>query len=79
MSARRASKSLLERGVTNPTVIAGHSRLKDGVASASLCPAIHVLALRKKDVDARHKAGHDEWRDLTLLTARHYVKDQHRR
>src|SRR5690349_15640035 len=25
-------------------VMAGHSRLKDGVAYASLCPAIHVLA-----------------------------------
>jgi len=22
-------------------------------------PAIHVLSFRKKDVDARHKAGHD--------------------
>jgi len=27
---------------------------------AGLVPAIHVLALRKKDVDARHKAGHDD-------------------
>ncbi len=26
---------------------------------AGLVPAIHVLAI-KKDVDARHKAGHDE-------------------
>jgi hypothetical protein len=25
------------------TVIAGHSRPKDGVASARLCPAIHLL------------------------------------
>src|SRR5882724_10079050 len=42
--------------------MAGHSRLKDGVASARLCPAIHVLLepVRKKVVDARHKAGHDE-------------------
>jgi hypothetical protein len=24
--------------------MAGHSRLKDGVASARLCPTIHVLA-----------------------------------
>jgi hypothetical protein len=24
-------------------VMAGHSRLKDGVASARLCPAIHVF------------------------------------
>jgi hypothetical protein len=27
---------------------------------AGLVPAIHVLAAEKKDVDARHKAGHDE-------------------
>jgi hypothetical protein len=28
---------------------------------AGLVPAIHVLLLRpQKDVDARHKAGHDE-------------------
>jgi hypothetical protein len=41
--------------------MAGHTRLKDGVASACLCPAIHVLtSIRdKKDVDAQHKAGHD--------------------
>ena len=30
-----------------PVVMAGHSRLKDGVASARLCPAIHAfLTLR---------------------------------
>jgi hypothetical protein len=30
---------------------------------AGLVPAIHVLlaGARKKDVDARHKAGHDEF------------------
>jgi hypothetical protein len=27
---------------------------------AGLVPAIHVLLSRRKDVDARHKAGHDE-------------------
>jgi hypothetical protein len=27
---------------------------------AGLVPAIHVFLLQKKDVDARHKAGHDE-------------------
>jgi hypothetical protein len=26
---------------------------------AGLVPAIHVLPDKKKDVDARHKAGHD--------------------
>jgi hypothetical protein len=41
--------------------MAGHSRPKDGVASARLCPAIHVFRRRqKKDVDARDKPGHDE-------------------
>jgi hypothetical protein len=39
--------------------MAGHSRLKDGVASLAYVPAIHALAT-KKGVDARHKAGHDE-------------------
>jgi hypothetical protein len=38
--------------------MAGLSRSKSGVASARLCPAIHVfLASGGKDVDARHKAG----------------------
>jgi hypothetical protein len=41
-------------------VMAGHSRLKDGVASACLCPAIHVFPAEGQDVDARHKAGHDD-------------------
>jgi hypothetical protein len=27
---------------------------------AGLVPAIHVLDKQKKDVDARHKAGHDD-------------------
>jgi hypothetical protein len=27
---------------------------------AGLVPAIHVWDIGKKDVDARHKAGHDE-------------------
>ena len=44
--------------------MAGHSRPKDGVASASLRPAIHDLFAPsgKKDVDARVKPGHDELR-----------------
>jgi hypothetical protein len=41
--------------------MAGHSRPKDGVASARLCPAIHVFGFPlKEDVDARRKAGHDD-------------------
>jgi uncharacterized membrane protein len=44
-------------------VMAGHSRPKDGVASANLCPAIHTLVSREeKDADARVKPGHDESR-----------------
>jgi hypothetical protein len=42
-------------------VMPGHSRPKDGVASARLCPGIHVfLSLGEQDVDARNKSGHDE-------------------
>src|SRR5439155_9834535 len=41
--------------------MAGHSRPKDGVASACLCPAIHVFLIRcAKNVDARDTPGHDE-------------------
>jgi hypothetical protein len=41
--------------------MAGHSRPKDGVASARLCPAIYVFPAAAKDVDARDKPGHDEF------------------
>ena len=42
------------------SVMAGHSRSKNGVASLAYVPAIHVfLDLAPKDVDARHKAGQD--------------------
>jgi len=48
------------------SVMAGHSRSKNGVASARLCPAIHVfLADTSIDVDARHKAGHDVLQPLS--------------
>jgi hypothetical protein len=41
--------------------MAGHSRSKNGVASLAYVPAIHALPLRQtKDVDARHRAGHDD-------------------
>jgi pimeloyl-ACP methyl ester carboxylesterase len=38
---------------------------------AGLDPAIHVLLLRTKDVDARHKAGHDEGKSggMTLTSS----------
>jgi hypothetical protein len=41
----------------NDVVMAGYSRPKDGVASLAYVPAIHDSA--RKDVDARHKGGHD--------------------
>jgi len=40
--------------------MAGHSRPKDGVLSHAYVPAIHVLVKELEDVDARHKAGHDD-------------------
>jgi hypothetical protein len=43
----------------NCSVMAGHSRSKNGVASLAYVPAIHVLACAE-DVDTRHRAGHDE-------------------
>src|SRR6267143_6697981 len=53
--------------------MAGHSRPKDGVASARLCPGHPRLGAQKKDVDARHKAGHDEKRMPDLQRAHHAV------
>ena len=48
----------------------GHSRSKDGVASARLCPGIHVfVSRRKKDVDGRDKPGHDDVGDQWLYLA----------
>jgi hypothetical protein len=43
-------------------VMAGLSRLNNGVASLACVPAIHVFLSRldQQDVDARHKAGHDD-------------------
>jgi hypothetical protein len=34
---------------------------------AGLVPAIHVLALARKDVDARDKPGHDEFVDTHFV------------
>jgi len=41
--------------------MAGHSGLKDGVASLAYVPAIHELSSSTKNVDARDKPGHDEF------------------
>jgi peptide/nickel transport system ATP-binding protein len=42
--------------------MAGHSRSKNGVASARLCPAIHRFSKNAfaRLMDARIKSGHDE-------------------
>jgi hypothetical protein len=41
--------------------MAGHSRLKNGVASLAYVQAISILVtLRPHNRDARHKAGHDD-------------------
>jgi peptide/nickel transport system ATP-binding protein len=47
---------------TPAVVMAGQSRPKDGVASASLCPAIHPTSLDSpsKEMDPRVKPGGDE-------------------
>jgi hypothetical protein len=42
--------------------MAGHSRPKDGVAPLAYArPSTSYLADAQQDVDARHKAGHDEF------------------
>jgi hypothetical protein len=52
--------------------MAGHSCSKNGVLKNAYVPAIHVLAMIQEDVDARHKAGHDEIKtaDRALALAR---------
>jgi len=42
--------------------MAGHSRPKDGVLSHAYITAIHILLSleQPEDVDAWHKAGHDD-------------------
>jgi hypothetical protein len=41
-------------------VMAGHSRSKNGVASLAYARPSTPSLPSNKDVDARHKAGHDE-------------------
>jgi hypothetical protein len=55
-------------------VIAGHSRPKDGVASARLCPAIHHLRQESFTslMDARVKPGHDGGRLAERLEKRQH-------
>jgi hypothetical protein len=48
--------------------MAGHSRLKNGVASTRLCPAISVFTrFIKKGADARYGAGHDGGGFVSML------------
>jgi len=48
---------------------AWRSRSNNGVASLAYVPAIQVfLARRLQDVDARHKAGHDELKATLFAT-----------
>jgi hypothetical protein len=63
---RRPHEDQSERHVVNnPSdfsllVMAGHSSLLYAdYVNLSALPAIHVLSIGKKDVAARHKAGHD--------------------
>jgi peptide/nickel transport system ATP-binding protein len=51
------------------TVMAGHSRPKDGIASARLCPAIHASSQESfsKAMDPRVKPGGDELAKPLLL------------
>jgi hypothetical protein len=46
---------------TNQSVMPGHSRSQNGVASLAYVPRIHVLAAfsAQKDVLGRDKPGHD--------------------
>jgi len=62
LSKRRASKRAKRRAMYTNFVMAG------------LVPAIHVLVesgSAKKDVDARHKAGHDGVRGSSRAQDRH--------
>jgi hypothetical protein len=57
--------------------MAGHSRSKNGVASLAYVPAIHVQLLeKKKDVDARHKAGHDVVRAVYQFQMIRFCEDE---
>ena len=57
-----------EEAPTSPSVMAGHSRPKDGVASARLCPAIHQPSQDSpSSMDPRVKPGGDERREPLLL------------
>jgi hypothetical protein len=58
--------------------MAGHSRSKNGVASLAFVPAIHVLEFAcLQDVDARHKAGHDDTEFGALVSKSHLCHPQY--
>src|SRR4051794_11551950 len=56
--AGRGDEALLR---TDVPAAARHGRAGDEALLRADVPAIHVLCCGSKDVDARHKAGHDEW------------------
>jgi len=61
---------------SSPSVMAGHSRPKDGVASASLSPAIHPSSQdSSKAMDPRVKPGGDEITKQPLLLVEKLVKE----
>ncbi len=54
----------MKQGKIFHSVMAGHSRSKNGVASLAYVPTIHVLLSNwhsNTDVDARPKAGHNDF------------------
>jgi hypothetical protein len=55
VEAGRSLDSIFKQPPLTHAVIAGHSRPKDGVASARLCPAIHLLRkmVLRRLMDAR--------------------------
>src|SRR4051794_13611766 len=53
-----AMKPCFARTYRPPSVVAGRG---DEALLRADVPAIHVLCCGSKHVDARHKAGHDEW------------------
>src|SRR3954447_16442428 len=57
-------------GVTAAAVMAGRG---DEALLRADVPAIHVLDAESKDVDARHKAGHDGAGQRASMTARYFA------
>src|SRR4051794_22072206 len=65
--AGRADETLLR---TDVPAAARHGRAGDEALLRADVPGIHVLCCWSKDVDARHKAGHDEWTSWCVICHR---------